>query len=83
MSPLVPCVADSPASYRHGADARAETFNGNTPAHLAAERGHLLVLTALLQVGAQCHSQPFAKVTSRRCCSLTMRLGPGRQASED
>ena len=35
---------------RHGADTRAETFSGDTPAHMAAARGHLLVLTALLQV---------------------------------
>lgn len=37
-------------SVSHGADARAEDVHGNTPAHLAASKGHLAILTALLQV---------------------------------
>ena len=36
-----------------GADARAEDFRGNTPAHLAAQHGHLDILTILLQVSVQ------------------------------
>lgn len=55
INPMVPSAADNPVCSRHGADTRAEAFDGNTPAHFAAERGHLQVLTALLQVGAQCY----------------------------
>ena len=34
----------------HGADVQAEDFKGNTPAHIAASHGHILLLTKLLQV---------------------------------
>jgi ankyrin repeat protein len=34
---------------RLGADARAEDVRGNTPGHLAAGKGHLAILTLLLQ----------------------------------
>ncbi|DBB11312.1 TPA: hypothetical protein ACH3X3_006741 [Trebouxia sp. C0006] len=34
---------------RHGADARAEDVQGNTPGHLAAAKGHLTLLASLLQ----------------------------------
>ncbi len=34
---------------RLGADARAEDLRGNTPGHLAAGKGHLAILTLLLQ----------------------------------
>ena len=36
--------------HRHGADACAEDFKGNTPAHIAAAQGHIVLLTKLLQV---------------------------------
>ena len=35
---------------QHGADARAEDFQGNNPAHLAAAKGHLAILALLLKV---------------------------------
>ena len=41
---------NSAVTVSYGADARAEDIHGNTPGHLAASKGHLAVLTALLQV---------------------------------
>ena len=47
------------SSSRYGADARAEDLRGNSPAHFAAAKGHLAVLTALLQVLAPpCSTMP-------------------------
>ena len=34
----------------YGADVKAEDFKGNTPVHIAASQGHILLLTKLLQV---------------------------------
>lgn len=49
VSHILTSAADC-APRRHGADARAEDLRGNSPAHFAAAKGHLAVLTALLQV---------------------------------
>lgn len=42
----------------HGADVQAEDFKGNTPVHIAASQGHILLLTKLLQV---CKALPLSR----------------------
>lgn len=53
------------ATVSYGADPRAEDVQGNTPAHLAAAKGHLAILTALLQV-----TPTFVRCATSSFCSL-------------
>ena len=53
---------------RRGADIDAEDMAGNSPAHLAAARGHMLLLSALLQV---CTNEAVAALW-QRCVQLAL-----------
>jgi ankyrin repeat protein len=51
---------------RRAADPSLQDSAGNTPAHLAAMQGHLLVLTALVKVSKTLHD----RATSGLCVGL-------------
>lgn len=55
---------------RMGANIEAVDRHGNTPLHLAASRGHELVVTTLLLAGAKWNSRGNGGATPLHCAAV-------------